>query len=63
MGRVVNAVEQAALGWEGSKLRRADAGGAGPGGKQTAYPVTRPHNKRKLQREYETYGKANAAPA
>ena len=32
MGRVVNAVEQAALGWEGSKLRRADAGGAGLGG-------------------------------
>jgi hypothetical protein len=28
----------------------------------TAYPVTRVHRKRKLQREYETYKKANVAP-
>jgi hypothetical protein len=28
----------------------------------TAYPVTRPHRKRKLQKEYEAYTKANAAP-
>jgi hypothetical protein len=28
----------------------------------TAYPVTRPHTKKKLQKEYETYIKANAAP-
>ena len=28
----------------------------------TAYPVTRPHRKRKLQKEYEAYIKANAAP-
>jgi hypothetical protein len=28
----------------------------------TAYLVTRPHQKRKLDREYEAYKKANAAP-
>ncbi len=28
----------------------------------TAYPVTRLHRKRKLQKEYEAYIKANAAP-
>ena len=28
----------------------------------TAYPVARSHRKRKLQREYEAYLKANAAP-
>lgn len=28
----------------------------------TAYPVTRSHTKRKLQKEYEAYAKANAAP-
>ena len=28
----------------------------------TAYPVTRPHRKRKLQKEYEAYAKANVAP-
>jgi hypothetical protein len=28
----------------------------------TAYPVTRPHTKRNLRREYEAYTKANAAP-
>jgi hypothetical protein len=28
----------------------------------TAYPVTRLHRKRKLQKEYEAYVKANAAP-
>jgi hypothetical protein len=29
----------------------------------TAYPVTRPHRKRRLQGEYEAYMKANAAPS
>ena len=29
----------------------------------TAYPVTRPHTKGKLRREYESYTKASAAPA
>jgi len=28
----------------------------------TAYPVTQPHAKRKLQKEYEAYSKAKAAP-
>ena len=28
----------------------------------TAYPVTRSHTRRKLQKEYEAYTKANAAP-
>ena len=28
----------------------------------TAYPVMRPHRKRKLQKEYAAYTKANVAP-
>ena len=28
----------------------------------TAYPVTRPHTRRRLEKEYQAYKKANAAP-
>jgi hypothetical protein len=28
----------------------------------TAYPVVHPHQRRKLQKEYEAYKKADAAP-